>query len=188
MKQTRRYLVGAGVGLVATAGGALAGAMPGTAQDGLARATSVSGLELPASPASHPTADDHPGGGPATGTLEVEAPAVEAPAVEAPELPTAAVETSGVGTPAEQSSEEPAPEPGGPPADTHGAAVSAVARDRSTTGAEHGEAVSAVAGANDATHGPTPGAEHGATPGTVPDQASDAGVRGAAHAQGRGRP
>jgi hypothetical protein len=73
-----------------------------------------------------------------------------------------------------------APEVEAPPAETHGATVSAVARDDSTTGAEHGAAVSAVAREN--------GGAHAATPGTVPDQAADAGAEGAAHAEGRGRP
>jgi hypothetical protein len=80
--------------------------------------------------------------------------------------------------------EAPAPDAAG--ADTHGAEVSAVAQG-DTTGREHGEAVSSVASENGAAHAADPAAE-AATPGTVPDAASDRGAEGAANAAGRGRP
>ena len=156
MQNKLKVIAGAGVAIVATGGAALAASLPDAAQDGLGRASEVTGIELPASHESHPTADDHPGGGVQAETVEVEAAEVEAAEVEDVEQ--------------------------APPADTHGAAVSAVARDDATSGAEHGEAVSTVARTNGG------GADHGSTPGTVPEQASDAGAEGAAHAEGRGRP
>lgn len=71
------------------------------------------------------------------------------------------------------------------PEDTHGAAVSAVATDDSTSGADHGEAVASVASTNAAA---TELPDQAATPGTVPEEAADQGDDGAAHAEGRGRP
>jgi len=167
MQQKLKIVAGAGIGLVVTAGAALA-ATPPDAASGLGRASEVTGTELPASHDSHPTADAHPSGAPGAETVEVEAPVaaeVEVPEVEVPEV---------------EVPEEGAPEDGGPPADTHGADVSAVARDHSTTGAEHGAAVSAVARENGAEHRATPGADH--------DQAGDRGNEGAGDTGGHGRP
>jgi len=167
MRKKLTIIAGAGAALVASGGAALAATTPEAADGGLARASEVTGIELPASQGSHPTADDHPGGAPEAETIEVEVPEVEVPEVEAPDVEA-------------------------PPAETHGSTVSAVAQDDSTTGAAHGEAVSTVARENGAAHAADPetreAPDQAATPGTVPDQASDAGAEGAAHAAGRGRP
>ena len=162
MRKKLTIIAGAGAALVASGGAALAATTPEAAESGLRRASEVTGIELPASQGSHPTADDHPGGAPEAETVEVEVPVVEVPDVEAP------------------------------PADTHGATVSTVAQDDSTTGAAHGEAVSTAARENGAAHAADPetpeAPDQAATPGTVPEQASDAGAEGAAHAAERGRP
>jgi hypothetical protein len=167
MRKKLTIIAGAGVALVASGGAALAATTPEGAESGLRRASEVTGIELPASHGSHPTADDHPGGAPEAETLEVEVPEVEVPVVEVPDV-------------------------GAPPADTHGATVSTAAQDASTTGAAHGAAVSTAARENGAAHAADPetreAPEQAATPGTVPEQASDAGAEGAAHAADRGRP
>lgn len=157
----RTKLIATTVAAIAVSGGAAAaatGTLPTRSETGRATAEEHTGFEVPTDAAAHPTADDHPGGRPA------EAPSNEVLEVEAP-APDA---------------------PDAPGADTHGAAVSAVAQG-DTTGREHGEAVSAVASENGAAHAADPAAE-AATPGTVPEAASDRGAEGAANAAGRGRP
>jgi hypothetical protein len=162
MKTTK--LIATTVAAVAVSGGAAAaatGTLPSQSDAGRSIAEEHTGFEVPTSQDDHPTADDHPGGPP----TETQAPADEVIEVEVPDEDA--------------------------PADNHGATVSAVAQGE-TSGNEHGEAVSAVASGNGAAHradSPTPEQPaQAATPGTVPDAASDQGAEGAAHAEGHGRP
>jgi hypothetical protein len=106
---------------VASTGGlAAAGALPDPAQDAVARAAERVGFALPANgdDGSPPgKSGDHPGGPHATSTT----------------------------TTTPDDSTDPTTPTSHAPAGAHGAEVSAVARDESTVGCEHGRAVSAVA-------------------------------------------
>ena len=163
-KMSKIAAAAAGIVLASGAAAAAVTAPPEQADKGLSTAEEHTGIELPATKDSHPTKDDHPGGG--------------AAADHAPEAAEAAEAAEGVG-----------------PVDNHGADVSAVAQDDSTTGRAHGEAVSEVAraghGAPAGTGAPetSPAAGHAAvaTPnpggiGTANDASNGASEVGASHA------
>jgi hypothetical protein len=78
----KRLLALAGLGVVALAAGgaAVAGALPGQADNGLGPASENVGIELPASRENHPTRESHPGGAP-----ELTAETSEAVTAELPE-------------------------------------------------------------------------------------------------------
>jgi hypothetical protein len=124
--------IAVGAVLVGGAAAAAVGA-PDAADDDRTTASEQTGVEVPASPEAHPTKADHPGTD-AQDEAEVEA--------------TKEVDDEGVDEEVDADEEEgtdDAVEDSGGPVDNHGAEVSAVAKDDSTTGREHGEAVSTVA-------------------------------------------
>jgi hypothetical protein len=136
--RTTSKIAAVAAGLV-IAGGAAAAAVdaPEAANHGLTTAEEHTGIELPASEDSHPTKDDHPGGGAADDAEDAVTDVVEAEA--------------------------------GGPVDNHGAEVSAVAKDDSTTGREHGQAVAEVASDGRAGGGGDDAAA-GAAPVTTPNE------------------
>jgi hypothetical protein len=159
--------------LAGTSSLATAGALPGPAQDALARAAAVVGFDLP----------NRGGGGGADGRDEHRTPRTdpshdaEVPATAAPEQLPAADD----GT-----------EPSTPPAGTHGAEVSAVAHDDAAAGCEHGRAVSAIAsgGANvkACPQAGAAGAPTGSTTTTSPATPPTTAAHGPATAPGRDKP
>lgn len=64
MQKKLKVLAGVTIGVAALGGAAVAGALPGQAENGLDRAEENVGIELPATRESHPTREDHPGGAP----------------------------------------------------------------------------------------------------------------------------
>lgn len=165
--------VAAGLVLAGAAAAAAVGPPPEAADHGLTTATERAGFAVPATPEGRPDADDHPGG-----------PADDAEDGAEDQVPTDEVPTDHEGTDADDEGDE-----GDGARANHGAAVSAVAQDDSTTGRAHGQAVAEVArsDAGKPPHAGGGGDEDDDDDDPTDDRAGHAG-QGGGKGAGRGRP